>query len=448
MKVLLISANTVRVPYYIYPLGLDYVAGAISDRHTVRMADVNMNGKIKSLIDGIIDFAPDVIGVSLRNIDNVDVRNTKSYMEKYQELIKTIRKHTKAVIVLGGSGFTIFPKKILNLLNADYGVIGEGERMSGLLDALESGKDPSSIQGIIARGNEEAFPPPLHSPFERSGVTSEIAQFYIDNGGMLNLQTKRGCTFNCIYCTYPHIEGRELRPIPADEVANDALNLERAGAKFLFITDSAFNADFGHSMEVARAFARKGLSIPWGAFMAPTKPPDNYYRILHDSGMTHVEFGTEALSPSMLASYQKPFNVKDVFSAHTLALEAGMHTAHYILLGGPGENRYTVDETLANAQMLAKTVVFFFSGIRIYPHTKISDIALEEGQISASDDLLAPVFYQSRYITSEEISLIVEERREGRENWFFGSGGNNIARLMSRMHKQGHAGPLWEMMIR
>src|SRR4030042_3371658 len=112
---------------------------------------------------------------------------------------------------------------------------------------------------------------------------------------MLNLQTKRGCSYNCIYCTYPHIEGSDLRPVPAGEVADTALELERAGAKYFFITDSAFNCDYEHSAEVARAFKEKGVSIPWGAFLAPTRPPSDYYRTLCGAGMTHAEFGTEEI---------------------------------------------------------------------------------------------------------------------------------------------------------
>jgi radical SAM superfamily enzyme YgiQ (UPF0313 family) len=116
----------------------------------------------------------------------------------------------------------------------------------------------------------------------------------------------------------------------------------------------------------------------------------------------------------MLASYRKPFGVEDVFEAHAKALDAELHVAHYILLGGPGENSDTVRETLTHAAKLARTVIFFFCGIRIYPHTQIYDIALREGQISESDDLLAPVFYQSRFITGEEILRMVE-KREGSE---------------------------------
>jgi radical SAM superfamily enzyme YgiQ (UPF0313 family) len=226
------------------------------------------------------------------------------------------------------------------------------------------------------------------------------------------------------------------------------MEIERAGAKYLFITDSVFNTGCEHSMEVARAFARKGLSIPWGAFLAPTRLPENYFRILHEAGMTHAEFGTEALCDAMLASYQKPFRVNDVFEAHTAALDAKLHVAHYILLGGPGENSDTVRETLTHAAKLPRTVIFFFCGIRIYPHTQIYDIAVREGQISESDDLLEPVFYQSRYIKSEEILRMVEKHAKGRENWIIGSGGDKTARLVSHLHKQGYSGPLWEQMIR
>jgi radical SAM superfamily enzyme YgiQ (UPF0313 family) len=447
MKVLLISANTVRAPYTIYPLGLDYVAGALSERHTVKIFDTNIVKEVEPLIELIHDFSPDLIGLSLRNIDNVEINNTKSFLKKYQDLVETIRGHSRAPIVLGGSGFTIFPGKIMALLKADYGIIGEGERLSLLLDALESGEKPSDLPGVISGDTPEAFPPPWEIPFKRTKVDDEVAQFYIDHGGMLNLQTKRGCPYQCIYCTYPHIDGRDLRLFPAEEVGDQAKELERAGAKYLFITDSVFNSSYSHSLEVAKAFLQKGITIPWGVYLSPTKAPPRYYQRLREAGLTHVEFGTESLSDAMLAAYQKPFRVDQVFEAHASALEAGLHVAHYILLGGPGETQETVRETLDNLAKLDRTVIFFFCGIRIYPHTKLYDLALEEGQITESADLLDPVFYQSRFIPSEEIQRMVGEKAGGRENWIIGSGGNYAVRLMARLHKKGITGPLWERKI-
>ena len=82
MKVLLISANTVRVPYYITPLGLDPVAGAIPDRHTVRIANINIVNHVNSLIAMIDGFNPNVIGISLRNIDNADINDTRSFLKE------------------------------------------------------------------------------------------------------------------------------------------------------------------------------------------------------------------------------------------------------------------------------------------------------------------------------------------------------------------------------
>lgn len=272
--------------------------------------------------------------------------------------------------------------------------------------------------------------------------------FYLKNGGMLNLQTKRGCNFNCIYCTYPHIEGKKLRLFAPEEVADTALRIQKAGAGYFFITDSAFNGDYDHSTAVARAFRKAGVSIPWGAFFAPTRPPQGYYGILADAGLTHVEFGTESLSDHVLESYRKPFRTEHVFCAHEAARVARLHVAHYFLLGGPGEDRDSVERTLSNADKLDKAVFFFFCGMRIYPNTALYDMAVASAHLSASRDLMAPVFYQSPAISGQEIVKRVEAHAAGRINWVAGSGESLTARIIPRMHARGHVGPLWEHLIR
>ena len=105
----------------------------------------------------------------------------------------------------------------------------------------------------------------------------QVAFYAQQHGGMLNLQTKRGCSFRCVYCPYPHIEGRSHRLIPPESVAQTALELEAAGARYIFITDSAFNSHPSHSRAVARAFKTSRLRIPWGAFFAPLAPESGYF---------------------------------------------------------------------------------------------------------------------------------------------------------------------------
>jgi len=449
MKVLLISANTITSPYPVYPLGLDYVARAVEDNHEVKLADMNNLRDDEHLGEIIGGFSPDILGISLRNIDNTDAVDPTGFTETYRKLIQKIRAYTNALIVLGGSGFTIFPKEILDNLNADYGIIGEGERLALLLDAIENNKDVAIIPGVVTPNIHKSIPAPWKKNFSQHFHKNHSRfEFYLKNGGMLNLQTKRGCKYNCIYCIYPYIEGRKQRLLDPTDVANAALRLQTAGAKYFFITDSVFNSNFSHNIAVAQAFKKVGVSIPWGAFFAPIMPPADYFRIMSDAGLTHVELGTESLSNRVLSSYLKPFRVQHIFDTHQHAIDAGLNVAHYFLLGGPGENPETLNETLSNVDKLKKSVLFFFCGMRIYPHTKLYEMAVKEGQISKTQSILEPVFYHTPFIGTDEIIRRVKDEAKDRPNWIIGSGGMETANITAKLYRRGHTGPLWEYLIR
>ena len=154
--------------------------------------------------------------VSLRNIDNVTWPGCRSYLAGVREVVAICRGQAR--VVVGGSGFSLMPREILAYLDADYGVVGEGEEvLPRLVELIGQGACPSSLPGVLVRGIE-GFLPPL--PVERI-ATPERSLFdvarYQRQGGMANVQTKRGCPFACIYCTYPLLEGRRmrLRPIKA-----------------------------------------------------------------------------------------------------------------------------------------------------------------------------------------------------------------------------------------
>jgi radical SAM superfamily enzyme YgiQ (UPF0313 family) len=448
MKVLLISANTLRIPYPVYPLGLDYVAGSLDSRCQTKIVDLNDYANPEGLDAMIREFSPDFAGVSIRNIDNTDVINCKGFLPEYQNLIRRIRKNSKARIILGGSGFTIFPVEFMQALDVDYGIVGEGERLPLLLEALEKNADVKQIPGVLTKEKTDIVYEPWDGAIKRHFDTAVThTKFYLSYGGMLNLQTKRGCPFHCSYCTYPHIEGARMRLFPPREVAKSARELQEAGAKYIFITDSAFNASYDHSRQVAEAFIEAGVSIPWGGFFAPTVPPADYFKLMKDAGLTHVEFGTESLSDMVLTNLRKPFSSRDVFAAHKEALDAGLHVAHYLLLGGPGENKQTLLETLTGLDNLERAVVFFFCGIRVYPHTALYDVALSEGQITAEQNILEPVFYRSSEITVEEIMRMVENHAKGRLNWIIGAGADKAINILPRLYRRGFSGPLWEYLI-
>jgi radical SAM superfamily enzyme YgiQ (UPF0313 family) len=249
-----------------------------------------------------------------------------------------------------------------------------------------------------------------------------------------------------VYCAYPGIEGRSLRRLAPGAAARVAVELQDAGARYLFVTDSVFNGDEDHCEDIADAFSRAGVRIPWGAFFTPTCPREGFYERLARAGCTHVEFGTDALSDRMLASLRKPFRVADVVAAHRAARGARMHVAHFLILGSPGESVETLGETLDAAESLRDAALFFFCGLRVYPGTELERIARREGQLEGRS-LLNPVFYEPPGLPLAEITARVERRAEGRLNWIMGSGAGRTAALIERLHQRGHAGPLWERVV-
>jgi len=446
LKILLISTNTLTIPYPTYPIGLDYVCHAIPSHHSVAVIDMNISES--DISQRLINEKPDLVGLSIRNIDTTDASNQKSFTDMMVQLVTTIRNAIKTKIVLGGSGFTILPAEWMELLHADYGVIGEGERFPLLLSSLERNQEPDNIAGIIRRGIQPAYPPPWDNPLSRGTFPNHsYTSFYLQRGGMLNLQTKRGCPFRCIYCTYPHIEGKTFRFMEPDDVAETALMLEKAGARYLYITDSTFNGSYDHSLSIAESFIRKGVSVPWGGFFTPTAPPPDYYNTLARAGLRHVEFGTESLADTMLTSYQKPFDQAMVHKAHEKAAEAGLHIAHYLMIGGPGECEETLMETMTNSRHFKQTVYFLFSGVRIYPHTPLFDLAVQEGQITKDTNLLLPTFYWSHLIPREKALAIVEDKTRGLRNWHVGAKADETNKILARLYGRGHVGPLWERII-
>src|SRR5271169_1625110 len=141
MRVLLISANTEKLPDPVFPLGAAYMAAVTAERgHEVDTLDLCfLDAPCAALAAKLRDFAPDVIGISLRNLDSSSYPQNTSYIDDYKALVDAVRARSGASIVLGGAGFTVMPGPIMEYLHADAGVVGEGElAFPWLLERLAS----------------------------------------------------------------------------------------------------------------------------------------------------------------------------------------------------------------------------------------------------------------------------------------------------------------------
>ncbi len=453
MRVLLISANPEKFPNPVFPIGISYVAHALQPRHEVSLFDCIVDGE-DALPEAIRTFEPDLVGISLRNVD-MPQPGGRVYASDYRRVADIIKSATTAPLVLGGAAFTLFPQRYMEELGADYGIVGEGEFLGILVDAIDAGLDPDEangghgVPGLIRPGRPPTPPGRWTGRVGHAAASRRLFQTYQGFGGMLNLQTKRGCSLRCCYCTYPMVEGRVLRRHDVDSLVDEVERLRDGGARFLFFVDSVFNLDVDHTTAFAEALLRRGVKVPFAAYIAPWRLTPSYVGLLRAAGLTHAELGTESLSDPVLEAYGKPFRFDDVVRAHAVLGEAGVHRAHFLLFGGPGETRATVEETLARSATLANSVFFPGMTIRIYPGTPLHQRALAEGVVTPEDTLFDPVFYCSPDVDPAWLKERMAQEGSLRSNFVMDDSSDEMAALVRRAHARGRIiGPMWEFLCR
>jgi radical SAM superfamily enzyme YgiQ (UPF0313 family) len=450
MRILLISANRERMPYPVAPVGLAYIAGALmAARHDCRAIDLCFSADIEhDLTQSVADFPPDVIGISLRNLDNLTYPRPISYLPELEETIAIVRRRTAASLVIGGSGFSLAPLPLMQRLEVDFGIVGEGEgSMVGLVQRLEQGASPDGIPGVLIKGRD-SFLPPL--PLDSFGTPARSVldnERYLKEGGMANIQTKRGCPFKCIYCTYPLLEGRRVRVRAVGEVVRELKDLQtEQGVDYCYFVDDIFNYPPDYTEALCREIITQGVKIRWTAFVNPRFLTPEITALMAKAGCQGVELGVDSGSAKILRRYGKGFEVPDIIDASRHCREADLNFALYLLLGGPGEDEATLGDTFDLMDRLNPTAVIIMIGIRIYPHTPLQEMAVQEGVINADDALLEPRFYISPLIGPERLIEVVTEGAMGRRGWIVPGLEINISPLlMEGIRKFGLRGPLWEL---
>ena len=451
-KILLININRCATPYVVFPLGLAHVASALKRAgHSVEMADCAVNPD--GIGAAIKSFEPDYIGLSLRNIDDLQIQSPHFFAGELSVLCKKIRSLTRAPIIIGGSGFALFPQRLLAESGADFGIRGEAEEaLVQLLTALEQKTPFKHIPGLVYRDNsrvvqndqqpcaDQSIVPPMHP--------SGLVRFYIDKSSMLNVQTQRGCAYTCCYCTYPVIEGTAVRFKPPAAIGDELEQIKKSGAQYFFIVDSVFNSSPSHVAGVCEEMLRRNLSLSWGCFLRPQGLTQELLDLMARAGLSHIEFGSDSFSDSVLSDYGKNFTFDDVFRSSEYSRRAKIHYAHFLIIGGPGETETTMRESFANSKRLTKTVHFPFAGMRVYPGTQLYERALSERVITKDTDLLPPFFYISPNLTKERIFSLLDSFSQESRNWIVGELPNENAKVAENLRAMGVAGPLWEFLVR
>jgi radical SAM superfamily enzyme YgiQ (UPF0313 family) len=447
-KVLLLSPNRCTVPDPVFPLGLVQVQAALEQAgHETRLLDFLADDQ--SLEEVLREFGPDCVGVSLRNIDNVLIRKQETFFASLTTICQTVRRVHPRPVVIGGSGFSIYPEKLLEMSGADFGIHGEGEAsFVSLLEALGNGGDPSPIPGLVYRRDREIVvnpqrPAALTANLEIPSHPAALAGHYLRTSGMLNLQTQRGCAHTCCYCTYPVIEGRTHRRRNPERIADEVGQLERLGAKYAFIVDSVFNSSPRHVTETCEAIIRRNAKLRWGCFLRPQGLTPELMQLMKRAGLTHIEFGSDSFCDEVLVQYDKRLTFDDIRHSSELAREAEIEHCHFLICGGPGETMDTLEVSFNNSQLLSNPIIMAMVGMRIYPGTTLAGRAMRDGRISPDADLLSPAYYLAPSLTQDGVFERLREFARRSPNWIVGDPTPEFASLVARLRSRGIVGPLW-----
>ncbi len=466
-KVLLVNTNLMKPP--VAPLALDYLASALNG-YEVDLLDLCFAEDFAREIDRY--FASrnvDAIALTLRNTDDTYFAGRDFFVPVVKEIIDRLKEHTSAPLILGGAGFSIMPEAILRYCDLDLGIWGEGESSLPLLvNRIAAGQDYRDVPGLVYRENEgfrqnppryldlKAMPNP-----ERETVDNRR---YFAEGGMGSIETKRGCPKACIYCADPLGKGRRIRMRSPKSVAHEVEALLAMGIDHLHFCDSEFNLPPSHAEAVCREIIRRGLGskVRWYAYCNPAPFSGELATLFQRAGCAGINFGVDSASDRMLRTLGRNFTPDDLERTADICHSKGIVFMYDLLLGGPGETRDSLRQTIETMKRLSPHRIGAALGIRVFPGTRLADMVRREGPVTKNPNLhgamdqnfLAPVFYLSSAL-GENAPHYLSGLIQGDERFFsaLADAGDrnynyNQNQLLVQAIKDGYRGAFWDILRR
>src|SRR3954462_502647 len=416
-RVLLVSTNRERQPYPVVPNGLACIASALDAAgNNVRFLDLCFaRDPVGRARDVARAFRPDVIGVSIRNIDNSDAIALRHYTPEARIVLQALRQAAPdAKVVAGGAAFGVAPEALFRDLGVDYAVAGDGERASvALISAIASGKAVEGLPGVVREKHGRVTFTPPGEDADLDSLPSPSLHRWIDlaryqrNGATIPIQTKRGCVYKCIYCTYRNVEGWGYRTRDPELVADEIEELKvKAGIHHFDFVDSTFNSPPGHALQVCEAISRRKLRVHLDTTnFTPATASAELLAAMKPAGFRTLGITAESASDPVLARLEKGFSAAKVREVAERVERHGIRTLWIFLVGGPGETSETVEETLdfARWRLERGDAVYMTVGLRIYPGTTLHRIAIAEGIVPPNSALLDPTFYFSSGLVFDQV---------------------------------------------
>ena len=404
MRILLIATNRHqrlmgRMNAQPAPIGLAYIAGHLDpDRHDVKVLDLMFSDDFLGETERTVrEFQPNLIGISLRNLDNVSYMDTQWALPATKDVLEKVRSITEAPIVCGGPGFSLLPEACFDYLTPDLGIAGDaGETFAQLADALESGETYHNLPGMVYRDDTGMIVRQgmAYSQFARPPRLDQLDMARYEKAGFgIGVVTKLGDAFsNSIIAENNTSSWRVLRPI--EEVINEIQSLiENYGLRKIFFIDSGFNVPLTYAKTLCRSIMDADLNVHWNSYLAPVPEccDDEVLDLMREAGSGLVIVTNRAREDTERQTLES--RLEPIRQVCQKCDKAGIHYVISQTFGEPGETKQTVETKLGFLNEIEPSLANLRVGVRIRPDTPTADAAIKEGIISHENDLISPSFY-------------------------------------------------------
>lgn len=414
MRVLFIYSNQVRDLLPAPPIGLSYVATAtVAAGHEVAFIDLLLaNNGLLQLERKLRNFNPEVVAISVRNIDNVISQRLIKHFNELSNQISIIRKHSDSKIVVGGPAISILGCNVLQYMDVDFAVLGEGEEtFPALLQQLTNNKNKDwNIPGICMRGHSHVATiiPLCSKKFGASGMQHWLYNWhhYERLGATWPIQCKRGCPLHCTYCTYNNIEGRVIRRRSPEEIIEEIRQVQHSKSPRCFeFVDAVFNMPENYCIELCEAIIRAKLKVNLTTMgINPKFLSAKLLNVMKQAGFNSLMITPESASDAVLTTMRKNFGRAEVIHSAKLIRQAGITSMWFFMLGAPGETTKTAEETVSFAEQYLNwrgALAMFTTGIRILPGTELAQQLITQNHLSSTQDFTQSIFYFSPHVSEK-----------------------------------------------
>ncbi len=399
-------------------LGLASLAGNVDPTVCdVKVADLfPIRKKWEDYVLGALkEYSPDIVGLSFMSFQ----------YRSAIKLSKLIKDHDKNIkIVIGGYHPTLMYEEMSespDFQNIDFIVRGEGElTFRELAESLNKDTGYEKIKGLSYKENGKFY----HNP-PRELLDLNLIQFpnrdsrLITKGFTIyglpsdNIETSRGCTYKCKFCSISKMYGRSFRTYEIDRVIADIRDAKEHGAKSIFITDDNITLDLRRLETLSEEIVRQKLNTMHYVVQATVKGMASSERLVKkmaDAGIKTVFVGIESTKKDKLDYLAKSSSTsEDTRKAIKHLSDNGIITFGGFILGMPDDDEKALWEIYDTAWKLKLDIPVFSI---LIPHlkTEIREELLEQGFVVNADEYhkyeILSANVKTKHLSSKDLDRI------------------------------------------